>query len=216
MQQCGICFTIQEEDHDKRVEAEYIAPDLLPTRSDDETQSRVKLVWDEASPDAEAVLTFALLPPGLMRALIAQIGSDAGLAAEYWRDGVCFYDEETASRALIEQRWTEGWAGEVHIATKRGQAGVLLQRLIELVENDKIALGARPSGKNVTGIEAKAEAREAPDAKANEVPVRPSHEPSSVVTLTLVSRERLFRGFCRRTWSRRRVWGRRCGCRGSP
>jgi internalin A len=67
MQQCGICFTVQKEDHEKRVEAEYIAPDLLPTRSDDETQKRLKLVWDEASPDAEAVLTFALLPPGLMR-----------------------------------------------------------------------------------------------------------------------------------------------------
>ena len=181
MQQCGICFTIQKEDHEKRVEAEYIAPDLLPARSDDETQKRLKLVWDEASPDAEAVLTFALLPPGLMRALIARIGSDAGLAAEYWRDGVCFYDEKTASRALIEQRWTEGWAGEVHIATKRGQAGVLLQRLIELVENDRISLGARPSGKNVTGVEAKAEAREAPDAKADEVPVRPAHEPSKVL-----------------------------------
>jgi len=180
MQQCGICFTVQKEDHEKRVEAEYIAPDLLPARSDDETQKRLTLVWDEASPDAEAVLTFALLPPGLMRALIARIGSDAGLAAEYWRDGVCFYDEKTASRALIEQRWTEGWAGEVHIATKRGQAGVLLQRLIELVENDHISLGAR-RGKNVTGIEAKAEAREAPDAKADEVHVRPAHEPSKVL-----------------------------------
>jgi internalin A len=108
MQQCAICFPIQKEDREKRVEAEYIVPDLLPARSDDETQKRLKLVWDEASPDAEAVLTFALLPPGLMRALIARIGSDAGLAAEYWRDGVCFYDEATASRALIEQRWTEG------------------------------------------------------------------------------------------------------------
>jgi internalin A len=181
MQQCGICFTIQKEDQEKRVEAEYIAPDLLPARSDDETRKRLKLVWDEVSPDAEAVLTFALLPPGLMRALIARIGSDAGLAAEYWRDGVCFYDEETASRTLIEQRWTEGWAGEVRIATKRGQAGVLLQRLIELVENDHISLGARPSGKNVTGIEAKAEAREAPDAKADEVPVRPAYEPSKML-----------------------------------
>src|SRR4051794_7150026 len=151
MQQCGICFTIQEEDHEKRVEAEYIAPDLLPVRTDGETQARLKLVWDEANPDAEAVLTFGLLPPGLMRALIARIGSGAGLAAEYWRDGVCFYDEETASRALIDQRWTEGWAGEIRIAAKRGQAGVLLQRLIELVENDHISLGARPSGKNVTG-----------------------------------------------------------------
>jgi internalin A len=181
MQQCGICFTLQEEDHEKRVEAEYIAPDLLPARSDDETQKRLKLVWDEATPDAKAVLTFTLLPPGLMRALIARIGNDAGLAAEYWRDGVCFYDEKTASRALIEQRWTEGWAGEVRIATKRGQAGVLLRRLIELVENDRISLGARPSGKNVTGVEAKGEAREAPDAKSDEMPVRPAHEPSKVL-----------------------------------
>jgi internalin A len=177
MQQCGICFTIQKGDREERIEAEYIAPDLLPARSNDETQQRLKLVWDEASPDAKAVLTFALLPPGLMRAVIARIGSDAGLAAEYWRDGVCFYYEQTASRALIEQRWTEGWAGEVHIATKRGQASVLLQRLIELVENDRISLGARPSGKNVTGV-AKAEVREAPD---DEVPFRPAYEPSKVL-----------------------------------
>ena len=181
MQQCGICFAIQKEDREKRVEAEYIAPDLLPVRSDDETQKRLRLVWDEASPDAVAVLTFALLPPGLMRALIARIGSDAGLAAEYWREGVCFYDEKTASRALIEQRWTEGWAGEVHIATKRGQASVLLQRLIELVENDRISLGARPSGKKMTGVEVKGVARETPDDKADEVPVRPAYEPSKVL-----------------------------------
>ena len=62
MQQCGICFIIQKEDREKRVEAEYIAPDLLPSGSDAETQNRLKLVWDDASPDAEAVLTFALLP----------------------------------------------------------------------------------------------------------------------------------------------------------
>jgi internalin A len=185
MQQCGICFTIQKEDHEKRVEAEYIAPDLLPARSDEETQKRLKLVWDEASPDAQAVLTFDLLPPGLMRGLIARIGSDAGLAAEYWRDGVCFYDEKTASRALIEQRWTEGWAGEVRIATKRGQAGVLLERIIKLVESDRISLGARPSGKKVTGVEAKAEAREVVALAASSlevgVPLRPAHKPSNVL-----------------------------------
>jgi internalin A len=181
MQQCGICFTIQREDREKRVEAEYIAPDLLPARSDDETQKRLRLVWDEAGPEAEAVLTFSLLPPGLMRALIAWIGSGAGLAAEYWRDGVCFYDEKTASRALIEQRWREGWAGEVHIATKGGQAGALLQRLIGLVENDRISLGARPSGKKVTAVEANVDARKGSDAKADELPVRPAHEPSKVI-----------------------------------
>jgi internalin A len=128
--------------------------------------------------DAEAVLTFALLSPGLMRALIARIGSEAGLAAEYWRDGVCFYDKETGSRALIEQRWTEGWAGEVHIATKRGQAGLLFQRLIKLVEDDRVSLGARPSGTKATGV-LQTEARDRPDAKPDETLIRPAHEPSA-------------------------------------
>lgn len=36
----------------------------------------------------------------------------------------------------------------------------------------------------------------------------------SVVTLTLVLLWRLFRGLGLRTWSRRRVWGRHCACRG--
>jgi hypothetical protein len=39
-------------------------------------------VWDEASPDAEAALTFALLPPSLMRALVARIRSDARFDAK--------------------------------------------------------------------------------------------------------------------------------------
>jgi hypothetical protein len=56
-------------DDEKRVEAEYIASDMLPERSDDETQKRLKLAWEEASPDAEALLTFSLSPPGFMRAL---------------------------------------------------------------------------------------------------------------------------------------------------
>jgi internalin A len=176
MEQCGICFTLIKEDREKRVEAEYIAPDLLPERGDRETEARLKLVWDEA--DAEAVLTFALLPPGLMRALIARIGNEAGLAAEYWQDGLCFYDKETGSRALIEQRWTEGWTGEVRIATNRGQAGLLLQRLIKLVEDDRVSLGARPSGTKVAGI-LQTEARESPDARADETLIRPAHEPST-------------------------------------
>jgi internalin A len=178
MEQCCICFTLIKEDREKRVEAEYIAPDLLPERGDRETEARLKLVWDEAKADAEAVLTFALLPPGLMRALIARIGRDAGLAAEYWRDGVCFYDEKTGSRALIEQLWTEEWAGEVHIATKRGQAGLLLERLIKLVEDDRVSLGARPSGAKVAGI-LQTEARVSPDVKADDTPVHPAHEPST-------------------------------------
>ena len=183
MEQCGICFKIVREDREKRVEAEYVAPDLLPTRADAETEARLKLAWDEAKADAEAVLTFALLPPGLMRALIARIGGEAGLAAEYWRDGVCFYDEKTGSRALIEQRWTVGWAGEVRIAVKRGQSGYcaaarradrgrphLARRAPERQDSDGRRAGSRrPIGAEVKGAEAL---------------VRPAHEPSTKLEIT--------------------------------
>ena len=95
------------------------------------------------------MLTFELLPPGLMRALIARIGDKAGLAAEYWRDGLCFYDRKTGARALVEQRYTIGWAGEIHVQTQRGQAQALLERLLEFIDNRHApsarALQAAPS-----------------------------------------------------------------------
>jgi internalin A len=99
MEQCGICFTLRRSDREQRIEAEYVAPDLLPERTEPETAALISLIWDEAKPDTEAVLSFNLLPPGLMRTLIARIGADAGFAGQYWRDGLCLYDEETRSRA---------------------------------------------------------------------------------------------------------------------
>jgi internalin A len=55
---------------------------------------------------------------------------------------------------------------------------VLLQRLIALVEDDRISLGANPSGKNVRGVEARAEARETLEVRVADAPLRPAYEPS--------------------------------------
>ena len=145
MRQCGICFTYRHGDKD--IEAEYIAPDLLPARDDPAIQEQLRQKWDERC-DAEATLTFELLPPGLMRSLISRIGEQAGLAAEYWRDGFYFYDRETGARALVEQRYTKGWAGEIHVQTQRGQAQALLERLLKFIDDRHVAIGARPSGRN--------------------------------------------------------------------
>jgi internalin A len=120
MQQCDICFTHRWGD--TRVEAEYIAPDLLPLRDDPVVATQLHDKWGDGACDAEATLPFELLPPGLMRSLIAEVGAQAGLAAEYWRDGFYFYDAETGARALVEQRWTSGWAGEIRVETRGGQA----------------------------------------------------------------------------------------------
>ena len=80
-----------------------------------------------------------------MRSLISRIGEQAGLAAEYWRDGFYFYDRETGARALVEQRCTKDWAGEIHIQTQRGQAQALLERLLLFIDERHVSLGARAS-----------------------------------------------------------------------
>ena len=146
MQQCGICFTHRHGD--KHIEAEYIAPDLLPARDDPAIAEQLRQKWDDRC-DAEATLKYDSLPSGLMRSLISKVGEKAGLAAEYWRDGFYFYDRETGARALVEQRYTEGWAGEIHIRTQRGQAEALLERLVLFIEDRRVAIGARPSGRTI-------------------------------------------------------------------
>ena len=146
MEQCGICFPYRRGGKD--VEAEYIAPDLLPASDDPAIQEELRQKWDDRC-DAEATLTYDLLPPGLMRSLISRIGEQAGLAAEYWRDGFYFYDRETGARARVEQRYTKGWSGEICVQTQRGQAEALLERLLKFIDDRHVAIGARPSSRTV-------------------------------------------------------------------
>ena len=117
-------------------------------------------------------LTYELLPPGLMRSLISKVGEQAGLAAEYWRNGFYFYDRKTGARALVEQRYTKCWAGEIHIQTQRGQARALLERLLKFVDDRHVAIGARPSGRVIA-------ARGEEPEIAKEAAIMPAPEPSS-------------------------------------
>src|SRR5882672_2263328 len=48
---------------------------------------------------------------------------------------------------LVEQRWIEGWSGEIRVKTQRGQAEMLLNRVLELIDKQHDALGARPSAR---------------------------------------------------------------------
>ena len=169
MQRCGICFTYRRGDKD--IEDEYIAPDLLPARDDLAIQEQLRQKWDKHC-NAEATLTYELLPPGLMRSLICRIGEQAGLAAEYWRDGFYFYDRETGARALVEQRHTEGWAGEIHIQTQRGQAQALLEWLLRFIDDRHISMGARSSGRIMAP-----RAREKKPEPAKEAKITPAPEP---------------------------------------
>jgi internalin A len=139
MESSGICFVHRRAEPDKGIEAEYIAPDLLPEKSD--VARELAQRWDANRPVATAEFAYPLLPSGLMRTLISRIGSDAGLDADYWRSGLYVYEIGTGSRAMIEQTLTEGWGGRIRIEAQCGQAVVLLERLTELLRGAEQQMG---------------------------------------------------------------------------
>jgi internalin A len=129
MQSCGLCFT--HKPGNKDVEAEYIAPDLLPARA--EVAAELEH-WGIGAADASAVYRYALHQPGLLRSLMAEIGQQAGVNGLYWRDGVCVYERETRSHAVIEQESLGDWRGVIRISTHGGRAAELLGRLRKRLE----------------------------------------------------------------------------------
>jgi internalin A len=127
MLQCGMAFDYTEGGAG-REETIYIAPDLLPDFDDPAVQRWFLRDWDPGDPGRESVIRVPLLHDGLIRALMVEIGRDAGLSAVYWKNGILFHDTRTRAVAMIAARWPdpEGWAGEIVITTQRSRAGELL------------------------------------------------------------------------------------------
>jgi internalin A len=142
MQSCGICFQHRAASGNGLVEAEYIAPDLLPSKPEKDIEQK----WDADRPTERADFDYALLTPALMRGIISLIGREAGIDAEYWREGVYVYEATTGSRGLIEQKSTGLWQGQIVVQTQRGQAATLLQRLVKLVGEEESRIGIVSSG----------------------------------------------------------------------
>ncbi|WP_165253289.1 leucine-rich repeat domain-containing protein [Paludisphaera soli] len=135
MTSCGVCFVHREGDLDRGIEAKYIAPDLLPAR--DEVRLELEGMWEGHPPGGELTVRLPYLNPGLIRRLIGRIGRDAGLSALYWKEGVCFYEGLTKSRALIEQHPDAGpdrWGGRLLVQARGGGAPELLARLRRWLE----------------------------------------------------------------------------------
>ena len=178
MQSCGVCFEYRGRERSKNIEAEYIAPELLPERSD----VAMLQTWDEQRPVETATFEYDLLPPGLMCRLISRIGNDAGLAADYWRDGVYFYEKETHSWALIEQETTIGWQGRIRIRTQGGQAALLLEKTTTLVDEQQTRIGLasirseKATPTKVASKDASVAEKQAPKALQIEQEPRPKPE----------------------------------------
>jgi internalin A len=141
MRTCGICFVHHRAPHAEADATEYIAPDLLPERG--EVQGELDAMWDAARPTETADFDFEMLHPGLARGLICEIGGEAGVAALYWRGGVCAYETATRSRALIEQDMQDAWRGRIRLQTQGGQSRLLLDRLAAWIERRSGRSGLR-------------------------------------------------------------------------
>jgi internalin A len=139
MVSCGICFVHREAGDDTK----YVAPDLLPARKEVEAELAEK--WPTDAATESLTFTYPLLHAGLMREVTSQIGGRAGVNALYWGGGVCVYEAETRSRALIEQEMENELQGRVRLQAQGGQAAELLRRLARLVETAQERLGLRPT-----------------------------------------------------------------------
>ena len=140
MRSCGVCFVRRKGDAKAGVEAEYIAPELLPRRN--EIEREIAAQWDADTPIGTQEYAYQFLHRGLIRGIIAEVGSEAGVSALYWRDGLCAYEETTRARALIQQQMDEGrWSGRIVVQTRGGQARELLSRLCKLVDEQQNRIG---------------------------------------------------------------------------
>lgn len=144
MRTCGVAFRHRVfGEGDERIE-EFIAPELLPEPEEGGVAAR----WDEGVATETRVFKHPLLHGGLIRAIMAELGEEAGPDALYWQGGLCGYEAETRSRFLIEERMTGPWQGEIIVRTQCGAAAELLARLVGVVEEQqrRLSLHPEPSG----------------------------------------------------------------------
>jgi internalin A len=137
MRACGICFVHRPAQPELGIEAEYVAPDLLP-----EAPQRGE--WRDDLGEHRRVRRHALLPGALIRSVIAAVGERAGERARYWRTGVYLFERELGARAVVQQEMTDDRAGAIVIRTQDGRAEELLKRLDRIVERCEARLDLRP------------------------------------------------------------------------
>jgi internalin A len=165
MRSCGICFVHREAGDD----TEYVALDLLPERSTVAAELAEK--WPEEGLIESATFDYDLLHPGLVRAVIAEIGVGARVNALYWRGGVCVYEANTRSRALVEQELEANGRGRISVQAQGGRATTLLERLVKVVEQAQVRLSIVPK-LGIRGVRSRGgEAR--PSGFAGEAPTSP-------------------------------------------
>ena len=122
---CGILFPYRKADADLGLEAVYVAPDLLPSRSSLQVEMQLQGRWQGSDPSLSLTYSYSFLHDGLARALLCDLGNYANDGGVYWRYGAWVYDARHGCIALLEQDKTDNRAGRITIHFQGERCGEL-------------------------------------------------------------------------------------------
>lgn len=111
MQSCGIAFVHREADRRAGSEIEYLAPDALPGK--EQVVAQLAGRWEEAGESRTLEYDYPFLHPGLMRALICDVGEHSHDNGVYWKYGLWVYEPASGCRALLEQIMQDDRRGRI-------------------------------------------------------------------------------------------------------
>lgn len=118
MESCGIAFVHRKAIPTMGLATEYLAPDLLPER--EAVADQLAGRWNDRDESRRLEYHYPFLHPGLMRALLCDIGHRSQEAGVYWKYGVWLFEQSTGCRALLEQEKRDERRGRI-ILSVQGQ-----------------------------------------------------------------------------------------------
>jgi internalin A len=139
MESCGIAFVHRAEDKRLGLETEYIAPDLLPGK--EAVSAQLAGRWNDTEESWRLEYNYPFLHPGLMRALICDVGRRSHEAGVYWKYGVWVYEKATGSQALLEQHMSDERRGGITVRLQGRRREELALWLRERIEDYNLRFG---------------------------------------------------------------------------
>lgn len=142
MASSGVCFPLIKDYfyYGASQGVQYLAPDLLPDCPPADFDDK----WISTAVSEKVVVKYSISTSLLIRQWMAKVGSDAGLAGDYWRTGFLVPERNTSSRAKVEQFTTGDLKGEIHIETQGCLASELLRKLLKDLGDVSRTVGISP------------------------------------------------------------------------
>jgi internalin A len=129
----GIAFVDRKADQRLGLETEYVAPDVLPGK--DAVAAQLAGRWDDHEESWRLEYEYPFLHPGLMRALLCDVGRRSHEAGVYWRYGVWVYEKSTGCRALLEQQMADERRGRITLRVQGRRREDLARWLRERIQD---------------------------------------------------------------------------------